>query len=92
MIYGSIMDSYNFDVQACKGRPVFHQNFCKDLPPQNVSNTYTMTPCANANGHGHADEPVGAIIVTNTNDSGPGSFVRRSPTQTMVTQLTSILR
>ena len=75
VIYGSITQGLNtgYDVAGVQGPTgFFTQNFCRTLPPQNVSRTYAITtPCPTAT---PTPTPAGNIIVTNTNDSGPGSL------------------
>ena len=81
VIYGSITQGLNtgYDVAGVQGPTGFFiQNFCRTSPPQNVSRTYAvMIPCPTPTATATATPtptPAGNIIVTNTNDSGPGSL------------------
>jgi hypothetical protein len=47
----------------------FTQDFCNVPAPQNVSSTYTMSPCVTP-----TPTATPTTMVTNTNDSGPGSL------------------
>ena len=71
VIYGVIQRrSGNYDsagVQDSTG--FFTQDFCNVPPPQNVSSTYTMLPCATP-----TPTATPTTRVTNTDDSGPGSL------------------
>jgi hypothetical protein len=71
VIYGVIQPrSGNFDSAGVQGSTgFFTQDFCNVPPPQNVSSTYTMPPCATP-----TPTATPTTIVTNTNDSGPGSL------------------
>jgi hypothetical protein len=81
VIYGSITQGLNtgYDVAGVQGPTGFFiQDFCRTFPPQNVSRTYAiMTPCPTPTATATptpTPTPAGNIIVTNTNDSGPGSL------------------
>ena len=70
VIYGSISGPSNYDSAGVQGSTGFSTNdFCNVPPPQNVSNTYTMLPCATP-----TPTATPTTRVTNTNDSGPGSL------------------
>jgi len=71
VIYGVIQrQSGNFDSAGVQGSTgFFTQDFCNVPPPQNVSSTYTMLPCATP-----TPTATPTTRVTNTNDSGPGSL------------------
>jgi Right handed beta helix region len=70
VIYGSISGPTNYDSAGVQGSTGFSTNdFCNVPPPQNVSNTYTMLPCATP-----TPTATPTTLVTNTNDSGPGSL------------------
>ena len=56
-------------VLAYKVDRFFSQDFCNVPPPQNVSSTYLMLPCATP-----TPTATPTTRVTNTNDSGPGSL------------------
>ena len=58
---------YTAGVQGSTG--FFSQDFCNVPPPQNVSSTYTMLPCATP-----IPTATPTTRVTNTNDSGLGSL------------------
>jgi hypothetical protein len=73
VIYGVIepypgsLDRYTAGVQGSTG--FFSQDFCNVPPPQNVSSSYTMLPCATP-----TPTATPTTRVTNSNDSGPGSL------------------
>jgi hypothetical protein len=73
LIYGVIqpypgsLNLFTAGVQGSAG--FFSQDFCNVPPPQNVSTTYTMPPCATP-----TPKATPTMRVTNTNDSGPGSL------------------
>ena len=73
VVYGVIqpypfsLDLFTAGVQGSTG--FFTQDFCNVPPPQNVSSTYTMPPCATP-----TPTATPTSRVTNTNDSGPGSL------------------
>jgi hypothetical protein len=71
VIYGVIQPRPgNFDSAGVQGSTgFFTQDFCNVPPPQNVSSTYNMLPCATP-----TPTATPTTIVTNTNDSGPGSL------------------
>jgi hypothetical protein len=71
VIYGVIQrQSGNYDSAGVQGSTgFFTQDFCNVPPPQNVSSTYTMLPCATP-----TPTATPTTRVTNTNDSGPGSL------------------
>jgi hypothetical protein len=70
VIYGSITGVTNYDSAGAQGPTGFFTNdFCNVPPPQNVSSTYTMLPCATP-----TPTATPTSRVTNTNDSGPGSL------------------
>ena len=70
VIYGSISGSTSYDSAGVQGSTGFSTNdFCNVPPPQNVSDTYTMLPCATP-----TPTATPTTRVTNTNDSGPGSL------------------
>ena len=58
---------FSAGVQGSTG--FFTQDFCNVPPPQNVSSTYLMLPCATP-----TPTATPTTRVTNTNDSGPGSL------------------
>lgn len=73
VIYGVIQPyPLSFDlttggVQGATG--FFSQDFCNVPSPQNVSSTYMMLPCSSP-----TPTPMPTSMVSNTNDSGPGSL------------------
>jgi hypothetical protein len=73
VIYGVIepypgsLDLYTAGVQGSTG--FFTQDFCNVPPPQNVSSTYTVPACVTP-----TPTATPTTMVTNTNDSGPGSL------------------
>jgi hypothetical protein len=71
VIYGVIQPwPGNFDTAGVQGPPgFFTRDFCNVPPPQNVSSTYAVLPCATP-----TPTPTPTTRVTNTNDSGPGSL------------------
>ena len=72
VIYGWITEGLNtnFDSAGVQGSTGFFTNdFCNVPPPQNLSSTYTMLPCATP-----SPTATPTTRVTNTNDSGPGSL------------------
>ena len=71
VIYGVIQQrSSNYDSAGVQGPAgLFTGDFCNVPAPQNVSSTYTMSPCATP-----TPTATPTTIVTNTNDSGPGSL------------------
>jgi hypothetical protein len=71
VIYGVIQQrSSNFISAGVQGPTgFFTHDFCNVPPPQNASSTYTMLPCATP-----TPTATPTTMVTNTNDSGPGSL------------------
>jgi hypothetical protein len=73
VIYGAIQPypgSQLLDTAGVQGPTgFFTQDFCNVPPPQNVSSTYTMSPCVTP-----TPTATPTTRVTNTNDSGPGSL------------------
>ena len=73
VIYGVIQPypgSRPLDTAGVQGLTgFFTQDFCNVPPPQNVSSTYTMSPCVTP-----TPTATPTTRVTNTNDSGPGSL------------------
>ena len=70
VIYGSITGPTSYDSAGVQGSTGFFTNdFCNVPPPQDVSSTYTMLPCATP-----TPTATPTTRVTNTNDSGPGSL------------------
>jgi hypothetical protein len=73
VVYGVIepypfsVDLFTAGVQGPTG--FFSQDFCNVPAPQNVSTTYAMLPCVTP-----TPTATPTTIVTNTNDSGPGSL------------------
>jgi hypothetical protein len=70
VIYGVIQHSSSYVSAGVQGPTgSFTGDFCNVPPPENVSSTYTMLPCATP-----TPTATPTTRVTNTNDSGPGSL------------------